>query len=112
MDAKFRRSTQRNDEHQSERGGTIPGAGAWKTQHRSTGGNTSWTSDMVFLNRARGFESRRGFQFPVITPDTDTGLHGQSKVQKTARLARGSVVPRRAFIAPSGATSAALGLRP
>jgi hypothetical protein len=24
----------------------------------------------VFLNRARGFESRRGFQFPVITPKT------------------------------------------
>ena len=63
-----------------------------KIQAKWDGEVAAGTPHVAFLNRARGFESRRGFQFPVITPDTDTELHGQSDVQKTARLARGSVM--------------------
>jgi hypothetical protein len=87
MDAKFRRGTQWKDEHRSECDDTISGAGAWKTEHASTRGNTNWTTDMVFLNRRRGFESRRGFQFPVITPEIEGATEGRAAVNCTAARA-------------------------
>jgi hypothetical protein len=64
MDAKSRRGTQRNDEHRSERGGTIPGSGAWKAEYTSTRHNTMWTIDMVFLNRRPGVRVSPGPPIP------------------------------------------------